>query len=103
VKTDTDTVRIHLGPTAFVNDRKIEIEEGDRVVVTGSRVTLGDSEVVLVREVRKGDTTWTLRNPAGQPLWDTTPPETRRFWTTTKVVLVVVAAKVALLATVLRH
>jgi hypothetical protein len=103
MKTDTDTIRIHLGPTAFLNSQKIEIKEGDRLVVTGSRVTLGDSQVVLAREIRKGDTVWTLRNAAGQPLWSTAQPETRRFWTATKVVLVVGAAKVALLATVLRH
>jgi hypothetical protein len=103
LKTDTDTLWIHLGPTAFLRDRKVDIKKRDRVTVTGSRVTLGDSQVVLAREVRRGDTAWSLRDAAGQPLWSTTPPEKRRFWTTTKVVLVVVAAKVALLATVLRH
>jgi hypothetical protein len=103
LKTDNDTVRIRLGPTAFLSDRKVEITEGDRLAVTGSSVTVGDSQVVLAREIRKGDTAWTLRNAAGQALWSTTQPERRRFWTTTKVVLVVVAAKVALLATVLRH
>jgi hypothetical protein len=103
LKTDTDTLRIHLGPTAFLNDRRVEIEEGDRLVVTGSRVAIGDSQVVLAREIRKGDIAWSLRNAAGQSLWSTTEPDTRRFWTTTKVVLIVVSAKVALLATVLRH
>lgn len=103
LKTDTDTVRIHLGPTAFLNDRKVEIRTGDRLTVTGSRVPAGDAQVVLARDIRKGDTVWALRNAGGQPLWSTTEPERRRFWTTTKVVLVVVAIKVALLATVLGH
>jgi len=101
--TDTDRVRILLGPTAFLKERKVEIKKGDRLTVTGSRVTASDSQVVLAREICKGDTVWALRNVGGQPLWSTTEPEKRRFWTTRKVVLVVVAAKVALLATVLRH
>jgi hypothetical protein len=103
LKTDTDTVRIQLGPAAFLNERKVDIRKGDRLIVTGPRVPAGDSQVMVAREIRKGDTVWALRTAAGQPLWSTTEPEKRRFWTTTKVVLVVVSAKVALLATVLRH
>jgi hypothetical protein len=102
-ETDTDSLRVHLGPTAFLRDRKVEITTGDRLSITGSRVTLGGSDVVLAREIRKGDAVWTLRNAAGEPLWNPTGPERRRFWTTTKVVLIVVAAKVALLATVVSH
>jgi hypothetical protein len=101
--TDSDRVRIRLGPSAFLNEKQVEIKKGDRLTVTGARVTVGDSQVVLAREIRKGDTVWALRNAGGQPLWTTTEPGKRRFWTTTKVVLVVVATKVALLATVLRH
>ena len=103
LKTDTDALRVHLGPTAFLNELKMRIEKGDRLTVTGSRITLDNSHVVLAREVLRGDSTWTLRSAAGQLLWTRTEPAKRRFWTTTKVVLVVVAAKVALLATVLRH
>jgi hypothetical protein len=101
--TDTDTLRVHLGPTAFLRDRNIEIKKGDRVDVTGSKVTFGDSQILLAREIRKGDDVWELRDCTGQPLWNTSEPEKRRFWTKTKVLLVVVGVKVALLATVLRH
>ena len=103
LKTDTETVRIHLGPTAFLSKQEVDIEDGDSLTVTGSRLIVAGASVVLAREIRKGATVWGLRNSAGEPLWSTPEPETRRFWTTTKVVLVVVAAKIALLATVLRH
>jgi hypothetical protein len=103
VKTDTDTVRIHLGPTAFLTEKKVEIRKGDTLEVTGSRVTIGNSQVVLAREIRKPDNAWTLRDAAGQPLWSCAQTEARGFWTKTKVLLAVVAVKVALLATVLRH
>ena len=79
------------------------LRNGDTVEVTGSRVTIGNSQVVLAREMRKGDDTWTIRDAAGQPLWNAGPTEARGFWTTKKVLLVVVVTKVALLATVLRH
>ena len=103
LKTDTDTVRIFVGPNAFVDDRKLEIKEGDQISVTGSRVASGGSQIVLAREIRKDDIVWALRTAEGQPLWAAAQTEPRGFWTTTKIVLVVVAAKVALLLTVLRH
>lgn len=103
LKTDTDTLRIHLGPTAFLKDQKAEIRKGDTLAVTGSRVTMGDSQIVLAREIRKADNTWTLRDARGQPLWNAAQTEARGFWTTKKVLLSVVAVKVVLLFTVLRH
>lgn len=103
VNSDTGRVQVHLGPTGFLRDWKVDIEKGDRLTVTGARSTFGGSDIVLAREVRKGDSVWTLRNAAGEPLWSTSQTEPRRFWTTTKVLLIVVAAKVALVATVLSH
>jgi hypothetical protein len=103
VKTDTETVQIHLGPTAFVSEKNVEIKEGDTLSVIGSRVTLGNARVVLAREIRKGANVWTLRDTTGQPLWNSVATESRGFWSTKKVLLTVVAVKVALLLTVLRH
>jgi hypothetical protein len=101
-KSDTQTIEIHLGPSVFLDEQKVDIRKGDRLEVIGSRFMHGESSVVLAREIRKGDSVWTLRDSGGQPLW-TLPPEARGFWTKKKVLIVVVAAKVALLATVLRH
>lgn len=103
LKTDTDTLRIHLGPTAFLTERKVEIRKGDTLEVTGSSVTIGDAQIVLAREIRKANNAWTLRDAAGQPLWSSAQTESRGFWTKTKVLLAILAVKVALLATVLRH
>jgi hypothetical protein len=104
LKTDTEIVEIYLGPAAFLSDQKVDIDKGDTVEVIGSRVTRGDSEeVVLAREVRKGNDAWTLRDAAGQPLWSSAQTDARGFWTTKKVLVAAVVAKVVLLATVLRH
>lgn len=61
VNTDQGTVEIHLGPTTFVKERRVEINKGDRVEVIGSRLTVDEPPRVLAREVRKGDSVWTLR------------------------------------------
>jgi hypothetical protein len=103
LKTDTETVRIYLGPAAFLTEQRVEIRKGDALEVTGSRVIMDESPVVLAREIRKGDGAWTLRDVTGQPLWSSVQTEARGFWTTKKVLVAVVAVKVALLATVLRH
>jgi hypothetical protein len=103
LKTDTGTAEIELGPTAFLNEKKVEIRKGDTLEVTGSRVTIGESHVVLAREIRKGDHVWTLRDAAGQPLWSSVRTEARGFWTTKRVLVAVVVIKVVALATVLRH
>jgi hypothetical protein len=105
LKTGTDTVQVHLGPTTFLRERRVEIGKGDTLEVTGSRVTIGDSQVFLAREIRTADAAWTLRDAAGQPLWSAAQTDERGFWTKKKIVLLttIAAVKVALLATVLRH
>jgi hypothetical protein len=69
LKTSTETLEVHLGPTAFLNEKKVAIAKGDMVVITGSRVTVDGDRVFIAKEVKKGDTTWTLRDAAGLPLW----------------------------------
>jgi hypothetical protein len=49
LKTDTETVQIHLGPTAFLTENNVEIRKGDTLEVTGSRITVSDSHVILAR------------------------------------------------------
>jgi hypothetical protein len=69
LKTKTETLEVHLGPTAFLNDKKLAITKGDMLAITGSRVTLDGERVFIAKEVKKGDNTWTLRDAAGLPLW----------------------------------
>ena len=103
LNTDTGTVPIYLGPSTFLDEKKVEIKKGDSLEVTGSRVTVGDSQMVLAREIRRRDLVWTLREATGQPLWSAIQTEEGGFWTKKKVFFAIVAAKVVALATVLRH
>jgi hypothetical protein len=103
LKTDTGIVHILLGPAEFLKSQKVEIGKGDTLEVVGSPVTVGQSKVVLAREIREGDKAWTLRNTDGEPLWGPTQAKPRGFWTAKKILFIVVAVKVALLTTVLSH
>jgi hypothetical protein len=60
---------VHLGPTAFLNEKKVAIATGDTLVIVGSRVAVDDERVFIAKEVKKGDRVWTLRDAAGLPLW----------------------------------
>lgn len=68
-KTATETIEVHLGPSAFLAETKVKLGKGDTVEIRGSRVTIGDEAVLLAREIKKGDQTWTLRDASGRPLW----------------------------------
>ena len=76
LRTDSGTVDVQLAPPAFLTEKKVKIAKGDTLHVIGSRVTIGDSQVVLAREIRKGNTSWTLRDASGAPLW-VRPPDDR--------------------------
>jgi hypothetical protein len=69
VKSEDRTLDVHLGPANFVASQKISFAKGDQIAVTGSKVKLGDDEVIIAREVKKGDTTLTLRDAQGVPKW----------------------------------
>jgi len=38
LKTDTDTLDVHVGPSAFLTEKKFEIAAGDQVEVIGSKI-----------------------------------------------------------------
>ncbi len=69
LKTSADTLEVHLGPTAFLKEKKVAIAKGDALVVVGSRVAVDAEPVFIAKEVKKGDSVWTLRDAAGLPLW----------------------------------
>jgi hypothetical protein len=68
--TATETIEVHLGPAAMLEEKNITIASGDTLTILGSRVTLGAKSVLLAREITRGNETWTLRDPAGFPLWN---------------------------------
>jgi len=69
VKTDKETVTVHLGPSWYLERLDAKIVKGDRVEVKGARVTLVGKPVVLAAEIKKGDNVLVLRDASGVPVW----------------------------------
>jgi hypothetical protein len=69
VKTDKETITVHLGPEWYIGRLDAKIAKGDSVEVKGSRVTFGDKPVIIAGEIKKGDKVLQLRDNAGVPVW----------------------------------
>ena len=69
VKTDKETVSVHLGPSWYLENQDVKIEPKDKVEVKGSKVTFGGKPAIIAAEVKKGDETLKLRDDNGFPVW----------------------------------
>lgn len=69
VKTDKETVSVHLGPSWYLENQDVKIEPKDRVEIKGSRITFGGKPALIASEVRKGNEVLTLRDESGFPAW----------------------------------
>jgi hypothetical protein len=69
VKTATETIEVHVGPSSFVTKEGFAFAKGDSVQVLGSKVTIDGKEALISRELTKDGKTLTLRDKTGQPLW----------------------------------
>jgi hypothetical protein len=69
VKTDAQTVSVHLGPSWYLENQDVKIQPGDVVEVRGSRVTIAGKPALIAAEVKKGDATLRLRDETGIPVW----------------------------------
>ncbi len=69
LKTDKETIAVHLGPTWYLNEQGLKLEAKDKVEVKGSRVTLNNKAVILAAEVKMTDKIIKLRDENGLPLW----------------------------------
>ena len=69
VKTEKETLAVHVGPTAYLTEKGITLAKGDTLEILGSRVMIDQEPVVIARQIKKGDNTLTLRDASGRPLW----------------------------------
>jgi hypothetical protein len=69
VKTDKETISVHLGPSWYLENQDLKIEPKDKVEVKGSKITFEGKPAIVAAEVRKGDEVLRLRDDAGFPVW----------------------------------
>jgi hypothetical protein len=69
LKTEKETVAVHLGPVWYVERLDNELKKGDSVEVKGSRVTFAGNPAIIAAEVKKGDAVLKLRDDNGIPAW----------------------------------
>ncbi|HET6515740.1 MAG TPA: hypothetical protein VFG09_11320 [Thermodesulfovibrionales bacterium] len=69
LKTEKETMDVHLGPEWYIERLDTKIEKGDKIEVKGSRVTISGKPAIIAAEVKKGDSTLVLRDNAGIPAW----------------------------------
>jgi hypothetical protein len=69
VKTDKETLSVHLGPSWYIENQDVKIEPKDKVQITGSRVEFEGKPAIIAAEVKKGDEVLKLRDENGVPAW----------------------------------
>ena len=69
MKNGDQMVDVYLCPKSFMDEMGITFTKGDEIAFTGSKVKQGEDEMILAREVVKGQDTLVLRDDKGNPVW----------------------------------
>jgi hypothetical protein len=69
LKTADKSVMVHIALSKFLKDYEMSFEKGQEVEVLGSKVMMDGEEVILARQVTRGQSTFTFRDEKGKPLW----------------------------------
>ena len=69
IKSGADTLQVFLCPKTFLDQMGTTFKPQDKVEVTGSKVKQDGEDLILAREVDKGDDMLTLRFKDGKPAW----------------------------------
>ncbi len=70
VKNGPDTMDVYLCPKSFFDDMGMGFSKGDEIALTGSKIKQGEADLVLAREIVKGNDTFVLRDAKGDPVWN---------------------------------
>jgi hypothetical protein len=70
VKEGEEVVDVTLCPKSFLDDMGVNFSKGDAVELTVSKVKAEGADLVLARQVTKGDDMLVLRDGKGAPIWN---------------------------------
>ena len=69
IKNGDDKAHIYVCPKPFQEEMGISFSKGDQIAVTGSKVKQNGADLILARQVVKGNDTFVLRDEKGGPVW----------------------------------
>ena len=69
LQVQNGTIAVQLGPAWFVDKQVPRIEANDTVTVTGSRLNLDGTPVIVAADIAKGSELLRLRDDNGVPVW----------------------------------
>jgi hypothetical protein len=70
IKNNDEKIHIYVCPKPFEEEMGISFSKGDQIAVTGSKVKREAADVILARELVKGEDTLLFRDAKGTPVWD---------------------------------
>ncbi|HZQ67325.1 MAG TPA: hypothetical protein VFA68_02305 [Terriglobales bacterium] len=68
-KSDGRILEVHVGPSDYIQKQQFSFAKGDQIEVTGSKVQMQGTAVLLAREIKEGGKTLVLRDASGVPKW----------------------------------
>ncbi|MBV9181348.1 MAG: hypothetical protein JO356_08545 [Acidobacteria bacterium] len=69
MKNGDQMIDVYLCPKSFIDEMGVTFTRGDEIAFTGSKVKAGEADMILAREVVKGQDTLVLRDDKGNPVW----------------------------------
>ena len=69
VSFEGETLTVHVGPSNYIDQQGFSFAAGQQIEVTGSRIKFEGTDVLIAREIKKGEKVLTLRNSQGIPAW----------------------------------
>jgi hypothetical protein len=69
LKTGKETIPVYVGPGWFLEKQDLTLAPQDKVEITGSQITFQGKPSLIAAQVKKGDKSLKLRDPAGIPAW----------------------------------
>ena len=69
LKAGDKNVLVHIALSKFLKDYEMSFAKGEEVEVLGSKVMMDGEEVILAREITRGQNTFMFRDNKGKPLW----------------------------------
>ena len=69
LKAGDKSVLVHIALSKFLKDYEMSFAKGDEVEVLGSKVMMDGEEVILAREITRGQNLFVFRDKNGKPLW----------------------------------